>query len=29
MKPNEEGDEDIENYINKYHQYLIRKKEKN
>ena len=26
MKPNEEEDDDIKNYIIKYHEYLIRKK---
>ncbi len=28
MKPNEEEDDDIKNYINKYHEYLTRKKER-
>ena len=28
MKPNEEEDEDIKNYINKYHEYLTRKKQR-
>ena len=28
MKPNEEEDDDIKNYIIKYHEYLIRKKER-